>query len=209
MATAEKQPFEAPSVPREGVTSTAPTSSPERRRFNVDEYYRMADAGILRSDARVELIDGDIIVMSPIGIPHASCVDRLSRLIGRILGDRAFERVQGPIRLNQGAEPLPDLAIITPRADDYAKAHPGPGDVLFVIEVMDSSADYDRGVKLGLYARAGIPEVWLVDLNEDRVEAYRKPAGGKYDDARVLARGQSLAPEAFPDVALEVDAILG
>jgi Uma2 family endonuclease len=210
MATVEKPAIETAAPPPK-PSGDRPSASylDRRRRFTVDEYYRMAEAGILHEDSRVELIDGDIISMSPIGSRHAACVDILSELLRPRLGKRGFDRVQGPIRLGEKSEPVPDLTIIKPRADHYAKAHPGPGDIIFVIEVMDSSADDDRGVKLGLYARAGIKEVWLVDLNDETIEVYRQPANGAYAPPTVFHRGQSLAPDAFPDVVLGVDAILG
>ena len=183
--------------------------APGRVRFTVDDYYRMAEAGIFDEDSRVELIDGDVIAMSPLGPPHAGEVNRLNALFqGRIEG-RAIVTIQNPVRLNSRSEPQPDLALVRPRDDYYRTAHPEPADVLLLIEVMDSSASYDRGTKLGLYARAGIVEVWLIDLNGDRVEIYREPNGGRYAETLIREHGQTIVPSALPDLALDVDDILG
>jgi Uma2 family endonuclease len=180
-----------------------------RRRFSVEEYYLMAKAGILNEDDRVELIDGEIVEMAPIGSPHAGYVDRLNRLFTLRLGERGIVRVQNPVRLSEHSEPLPDLALLRPRDDFYATAHPGPADVLLLIEVADTSVDYDREVKARLYARAGITEYWLVDLPEQRIEVYRDPAAGEYRQVRLVRRGERLVPEAFPSLELSSSDILG
>ncbi|WP_447974948.1 Uma2 family endonuclease [Nitrospira sp. Kam-Ns4a] len=180
-----------------------------RRLFTVEEYYRMAQAGILSEDDRVELLDGEIVEMSPIGSRHASCVDRLMRWFDRRVGDRAIVRVQNPIRLGEHSELQPDLALLKPRPDFYAEAHPCPADVLLLIEVAETSADIDREVKLPLYARSGVVEVWLVDLSTEQVEIYRTPAPHGYQECRTLRRGDQLAPQALPDLACSVDAVLG
>lgn len=133
-------------------------------RFTVDDYNRMAETGILKEDARVELIEGEIKMMSPIGSRHASTVDRSDRALKRLLGDSYIVRVQGPILLDDYSEPQLDLAVLHFRDDFYAGGHPTPADVLLVIEVADSTLQEDRKVKMPLYARAGIPEAWLVDL---------------------------------------------
>jgi Uma2 family endonuclease len=185
------------------------TAERPRRRFSVSEYDRIAESGILKPTERVELIDGEIIVMSPTGSRHAACVDRLSTWLHDLLKARAILRVQGPLRLDDLSEPEPDLIALRPRSDFYASGHPGAGDCYLVIEVSETSASYDRGTKLPLYVRAGVPEVWLVDLNRELVESYRGPLGELYTENRTLPRGQSLAPEAFPDAVLGVDAILG
>src|ERR671938_544657 len=135
-----------------------------KRCFSVDEYYRMGEAGILTEDDRVELIEGEIIEMSPIGSRHAACVNRLNTLLGRHLRQTAIVSVQNPIRLDAYSEPEPDVALLRPRADYYESGHPTPADALLIVEVADTSADYDRIIKLPLYAKAGIPEAWLVDL---------------------------------------------
>ncbi len=200
MATAEK-----PAIERRAPE----TPAVRRRLFSVEEYYRMAAAGILAENERVELIEGEIVVMCPIGSPHSGCVNALTHLLVSRVGGDAVVSVQSSVRLSDSSEPEPDLAVLRPRPDFYRSEHPGPADVLWLIEVMASSADYDRGVKLGLYARSGIAEVWLVDLNEELVEAYRAPASEAYTETRTLRRGENLAPGALPGVVLAVDEILG
>jgi Uma2 family endonuclease len=180
-----------------------------RRLFTVAEYHRMAEAGILGEDDRVELRDGEIVAMSPIGSRHAGCVNRLTNVLVGRLGGKAIVHVQNPVSLDEHSEPQPDVALLKPRPDFYAGAHPGPEDVLLIIEVADTSADSDRDVKLSLYARAGIGEVWLVDLVAERVELYRQPSPRGYQDRHTVWRGQRLAPQALPDLDLSVDAVLG
>lgn len=180
-----------------------------RRLFTVDEYYLMAQAGILHEDDRVELIEGEIIEMAAIGSRHAACVDRLTQLfVGRV-GGRAIVRVQNPIRLSQRTEPQPDLALLRPRPDFYAAGHPGPEDVLLVVEVADTSVGFDRETKIPLYARAGIPEAWLVNLTESNIAVYRNPTATGYQALQRLERGMCLSPLALADLICTVDDILG
>lgn len=185
------------------------TAQPVRRRFTVDEYYEMARAGILGEDDRVELIEGEIIEMSPIGRSHAACVDRLNQFFVRRVGDAAIVRIQGPVRLSQQAEPQPDVALLRPRPDFYALGHPTPFDVLLLVEVAETSSRFDRMVKMPLYAAGGIPEYWLVDLDEETVTVFRDPGPADYGSVRVLHRGQTLTPLALPDVEIGVNDILG
>jgi Uma2 family endonuclease len=182
---------------------------PERRRFSIEEYHRMGEAGILGREERVELIDGEIVVMSPIGNRHMGCVDILTELLVQGLVPRAIVRVQGSVRLMNRSEPQPDIALLRRRADFYTTAPATADEVLTLIEVIDTSAAYDRGFKRDFYARSGIAELWLVDLNLEQVEVYRKPSARGYKEARIAARGESVSPEAFPDFVLGVDAILG
>ncbi len=179
------------------------------RKFTVEEYHRMAESGILTEDDRVELIEGEIIEMPPISSAHAGCVDRLAMRLMEGLGRRAIVRVQSPIRLGERSEPQPDVALLRPRADFYAAAHPGPADVLLVIEVAEHSGAYDRERKLPLYARSGIPEAWGVDLGQGEVVVGRDPSPEGYRTVRILHRGEALSPLAFPDLTLSVDEILG
>ena len=152
-----------------------------RHRLNVDDYHRMAETGILGEDDRVELIDGELIDMAPIGQDHAGTVDVLTRALVMACGERAIVRVRNPLRLDRLNEPQPDVAILRPREDFYRRGEPpGPADVLLVVEVADSSLRYDRRVKLPLYARAGIGEVWIVDLRRRVVDVHRTPAGDGY-----------------------------
>lgn len=179
-----------------------------RRLFSVEEYHQMTRAGIFTEDDRVELIEGEIVEMTPIGSHHASCVARLTALFSRIQR-QSIVWVQNPVRLEEHSEPHPDLALLCPREDFYASAHPTPPDILLLVEVVDSSLEYDREIKVPLYARAEIPEVWLVDLTEARVLVYRQPAAQGYQEIHQVRRGEKLAPEVFPDLVLLVDEIIG
>jgi Uma2 family endonuclease len=181
----------------------------KRRRFTVDDYYRMAEVGILTEDDRVELLDGEIVEMSPIGSVHGGHVKRLNALFTSQLGARVVVSVQDPVRLSRFSEPQPDVTLLRPREDFYARAHPRPEDVLLLIEVADTSVETDRRVKLPLYAGAGVREVWLLDLPAERVEIHRQPTAFGYSEIRTLARGQGLSPQAFPDLALGVEDLLG
>jgi Uma2 family endonuclease len=182
----------------------------KRRRFTVDEYHRMAESGILTRDDRVELLDGDIIEMAPIGPRHASIADRLTRLFTSRLGDRVIVRVGGPILLpKQDSEPQPNLTLLHPRPDFYSRAHPEPADVVLTIEVVDTTADRDRRVKLPLYARAALAEVWLVETEHEQVEVYRHPTAGPHAAPEVKCRGEQVTIAAFPDVPFEIDEVFG
>jgi Uma2 family endonuclease len=177
-------------------------------RFTVREYHRMGEVGILHEDERVELIDGEIVEMTPIGSPHAACVDRLNRLFSSALADRAQVRVQSPVRLDDANEVQPDISLLRMKATSYADAHPGPDDVLLVVEVADTSLEFDRTTKLSLYARFGIQEVWLVNLPDSCVEVHRRPTGKTYRTRALHSEGESCQPEAFTDVSLRVDDII-
>jgi Uma2 family endonuclease len=189
--------------------ATPECAPPNRLRLDVDDYHRLGALGFFKPDERVELIDGDIVPMSPIGVPHNGVIVGLSRLLFERLGRRAELLIQGSVRLDRRSEPEPDIAVLQPPASRYLRAHAGPKDILLIIEVMDSSAEYDRGYKLDLYARAKISEVWLVDLNGDCLETYSRPVKGIYSKKKTVTRGHAVAPLAFPDVSIAVDGILG
>ena len=157
--------------------ATIPCAPPSRHLISVDAFHRMGETGILGPQDRVELIDGEIIDMSPIGVLHAAIVDVLARHFGRRAGELVFVRCQNPLRLDDISEPEPDLAILRPRADFYMTAHPGAADVLLVIEVADTSLAYDLGTKVPLYARHGIPEVWVIDAATRHTRVFRRPVG--------------------------------
>jgi Uma2 family endonuclease len=182
---------------------------PEKRLFNVDEYYRMAEVGILSRDERVELIEGEIFRTSPFRPPHSACVRRLSYFHGTEIVKAAILSIHNPVRLDEYSEPEPDIALLVRRDDFYSHGHPAPKDVLLVIEVADTSVEYDRGVKVPLYARAGIPEVWLAILPEDHLEAYSQPIDGSYQNVRMLSRGESLSPGMLSGLTVRVEDILG
>jgi Uma2 family endonuclease len=179
-----------------------------RRRFSVEDYHRMLGAGILSEDDRVELIDGEIVEIAPIGPRHASQVDFLARLLWQRVGSGAIVRVQNPIRLGEHSEPQPDLCLLGPRRDYYRRSHPTAADVLLLIEVAEATAEYDRQVKVPLYGRHGVAEVWLVDLEAERVEVYRRPGAEGYEEVRSLGRGETVSPLSFPDLTLRVDELL-
>lgn len=181
----------------------------DRRVFSVDDYYRMVEVGLLREDERVELIEGEVIKMSPIGSRHAACVARLTKLFSRLTGDGAIVWVQNPIRLDDFSEPQPDVALLKPRADFYSRAHPAAADVLLIVEVADTTIGYDRQVKVPLHARAGVPEVWVVDLVGEAVETYAQPREGAYGLNNRAARGEAVGGEMFVGDGLTAEAILG
>ncbi len=177
-------------------------------RFTVDDYHRMAADGILAPGQRVELIQGEVVEMTPIGSRHAAVVNQLNRLLGRAVGDRAIVSVQNPIRLSIHDEPEPDLALLKPRRDGYSEALPSPGDALLVIEVADTSLRYDLDSKLPLYARAGTPEAWLVDLVNNVIERHTSPGDEGYRTRDVAGVGGALTSETLPDLCLDVDTAL-
>jgi len=179
-----------------------------RRYFSVDEYHRMGEAGIFTEDDRVELIEGEILKMTPIGSRHAGTVNRLSSNLYDFLGKRAIVAVQNPILLNDFSEPQPNIAILKPRADFYTQSLPAPADVLAVIEIADTSLAYDRDMKLPAYARSAIPEVWIVDLAAQAVEVHTDPINGVYRNVRSYRRGDTITPVHFSDLAIVVDDIL-
>jgi len=177
-------------------------------RFNVKEYYQMAETGVLPPGARVELLDGRIIDMSPIGPLHGGVVKRLNRLFHRYAKDRWLQAVQDPVHLEEHSEPQPDLMLLRPAADDYESGHPEPKDVFLLIEVSDSTLETDREVKLPAYARAGIAEVWIVNLIDGTLEVYREPHFTGYANTQVLHEGESVAPVRFPDAVIEFAKLL-
>lgn len=175
-----------------------------RHRLTRRDYYRMGEAGILRDDDRVELLEGQVIDMSPIGPRHALVTQNLTELLVKGFADRAGVRCQMPVVLDDGSEPQPDFALVRRRWRGYPLTHPAPDDVFLLIEVSDSSLGFDRVVKLPLYARAGIREVWIVDLTTDRVLIYRKPAGGVYGTESQVVSPNALDVAALPGVTIPV-----
>ena len=181
-----------------------------RHRLNVDDYHRMAEAGILGEDDRVELIDGELIDMAPIGQGHAAAVNRLNRALVMAFGERAIVSVQNPVRLDRFSEPQPDFAVFRPRADFNATGErPGPPDTLLVVEVADSSPRYDRTVKLPLYARTGIPEVWIIDLRRRVLEAHREPGPDGYAAMTTHGPEDTVTLAQAPGIAVELRRVLG
>ena len=202
MTTQTKAPPAVAAVP-DGAASP-----PRTRKFTVAEYYRMGDVGILKPDERVELIEGELIVMPPIGPGHAWDVALSISLFSRLAGDRFILQIQNPVQLDDGSEPQPDIMLIRPRAEGYGEAHPTPADVLLVIEVADSSLEYDRQVKAHLYGRSGVPETWVKNLPEDCIERFTEPGPDGYAQHTVHRRGETLTPASLPDVELAVSDLL-
>lgn len=181
-----------------------------RHRLTVDQYYRMAETGVLAPDARVELIEGEIVDRAAIGTRHASVVLKLTRLLAAAAGEQALLSVQGPLRLAPRSEPQPDLMLLAPRDDFYEQAHPIATDVLLLVEVSDTTARYDRGIKLQLYARHGVREVWIVDLDNHVLRTFRgpKPEAGIYTEVMETAHPGTLAPQALPGMNIDASKLL-
>jgi hypothetical protein len=182
----------------------------KRLRFTLDQYHRMGETGILGEDDRVELIEGEIVEMAPIGSPHAGTVARIHHLFSIRLGDRAVVWSQSPLLLTRyQSEPQPDIVLLAPRADFYTSGLPEPPDVRLLVEVADSSLLYDRRTKFPLYARSGVAEAWLVDLVSRRLEIHRNPGDAGYRDVRLPRPDETFAPDAFPDLAVTLRDLLG
>lgn len=180
-----------------------------KRWISADEYERMGEAGIFHPDDRLELIEGEIYEMSPIGSPHAACVSFLTDVLSAFAAGKFMVRVQNPIRLNDFSEPQPDLALVRRREDYYRGGHPTPADVLLVVEVADSTVETDRKVKVPLYAQAGVAEAWVVNIPEGQLEIYAEPAGGAYQFKQVYKRGEEARSHTLPQLKLGVAELLG
>jgi Uma2 family endonuclease len=180
-----------------------------RHAFTVDEWRRMGDAGLFGENARLELLDGEVIEMSPIGSRHGGCVNRLNRLLVMRLGDRAVVGPQNPVVLNDISEPQPDIAVLAPREDMYSRSHATPAEILLLIEVADTSLAFDRDTKGPYYATCGVTETWVVDLAGQQVLVMRSPSPSGYGQIRSRDRGDRLDIEAIPDIAFRVDDLLG
>src|SRR5262249_52216070 len=180
-----------------------------KKLFTVDEYYRMADAGILTEDDRVELIDGEIIEISPIGNRHQACVNRANTFFNEAFGRAAIVSNQSPLRLSNYTEPVPDVIVLKPAPDFYASRERRPGDVFLVVEVSDTTLRYDKNLKLPRYAAAGVAEVWIEDLRNDLLLVYRDPGEKGFKTSLILHRGDSISPLAFPKVTFKIDDLIG
>ena len=179
-----------------------------RHLWTVDEFHRMGEVGLLNADARVELIEGEVVEMAPIGDAHAATSNRLNRLLVLAVGERGIVAVGNPVRLSPQSEPQPDFSVLRPRAD-YQTKGPRPEDVMLAVEVSDTTLRRDRRVKLALYARAGIPEFWIVNLEVREVEIYRSPAGDSYASVERKGPGDVVTMEALPGVLIAISEILG
>jgi len=179
-----------------------------RHRFTVSDYYRMGEAGVFPPDRRVELLEGEIIDMIPVGPFHSGVVNRLAGQLFSIHRGRWMVTNQNPVRLDRHSEPQPDILLVRRDPDDYCGRHPTPEDVFLLVEVAESSLDYDRGEKLAAYGKAGIKEYWLVNLPGNCVEVFRDPHFTGYSSSVVLKPGETASPVAFPDVKIDVAALL-
>ena len=195
-------PWAAPEV------QDVPGYAPQTRKFTVAEYYRMAEAGILKPDERVELIEGKIIVMPPIGPEHADDVNQFNAVFAAYAPGRFRISIQNPVHLGDGSEPQPDAAFLRLRPGGYRTAHPTPADVLLIIEIADSSLEYDRQVKAHIYGRNNVPETWVKNLPEDCIERFTQPGPDGYAQHTVHHRGETLSPVSFPDLELAVEDLL-
>ena len=190
------------------TTTAPPAAGLVPHRFTVADYYRMLEAGILAEDDRVELLNGQVVEMSPVGPPHAAAAELVRDALQAALGARAQVRDSKPVDLGEYDEPLPDLAAVRPRADRYATAHPTAADVFWLVEVADSSLARDQWTKPAIYAAAGIREVWMVNLPDRVLEVYRDPGPEGYRDRQAHGREARVAPEAFPELGLAVADLL-
>jgi Uma2 family endonuclease len=187
--------------------SVAMEEWPRRHRITVDEYRRMAESGSFAPDARVELIDGVIIDMPPIGSAHAGTVDQLHALLHQAVGDRAIVRSQGPVQVGEYSEPQPDLALLSPRKTFYKDRHPTEHDALLVIEVSDTTLDKDLRQKMALYALHGIPEYWIVDLVSRRLHVFRRPRGAEYEQTSSFDRPGALDISEIPGATVDLSGL--
>ena len=180
-----------------------------RKLFTTDDVLKMAEAGLFGEEERIELIDGEIIEMTPVGARHVHCVNRANSYFGVAFGSAAIVSIQNPVHLNIHNMPQPDVVVFKPRADFYFPVRPTPADVLFIVEVSDSTLRRDRNIKLPRFAAFGIPEVWIEDLKHDLILVFRDPEGSQYRTQFTLRRGESISPLAFPDASFLVDDLIG
>jgi len=180
-----------------------------KHRISVGDYYRMVEVGLLAPDARVELIEGEIIYLAPIGTDHISVVDQLTRLLVVAAGQRAIVRVQSALRLDEYSEPQPDLSLLRPHDSFYRDRHAGAAEALLVVEVAMTSVRYDRSRKVPLYARLGVPEVWLFDLEAATLEIYRNPVDGTYTDVSITPTPGVLRVPGLDGVNVDLTGVLG
>lgn len=176
----------------------------EKTRISVDRYQRMIAAGVLTHRDRIELLDGEMINMAPIGPKHAALTARLTKFFIMAVGDAAVVSPGGPVNLGDFSEPQPDVLLLRPRQDFYAGKIPDASDVLLLIEVSDSTLAFDQGTKRALYARHGVTEYWIVDVEGKNLHIHREPAAHGYAQSRVLGTTDSASPRALPEVRLMV-----
>ena len=176
----------------------------QRRKLSVDEFHRIGDAGILGEDDRIELIEGEMIEMAPIGTRHLAKVNRLSRMLALAAGEHAIVSTQNPILLPPRSEPQPDIALLKPSTDDYETRLPTAKDILLLVEIADVTIAYDRDVKIPLYAQHAVPEVWLFDIQARASTIYRRPSARGYRQIVTASRNASISPQALPSVSVDL-----
>ena len=208
MTTQVKDPDTATATPATVAAPPEVAANPTPRKFTVVEYYRMAEVGILSPEERVELIEGEVLVMAPPGPLHAGDVIRSNRLFSRADDDRFTVQIQNPLHLDDGSEPEPDVMLLRPREDDYTTAHPTPTDTLLVMEVADSSLEFDRGRKVHIYGRAGVPQTLVTNLRGDCVEGFEQPGPEGYARHTIYRRGDKIRLVALPDLEVAVEDLL-
>ena len=177
--------------------------------FTVDEFQRMAQAGVFTDDERLELIAGEILEIGHMGHRHAACVDRLTALCAEQLARKAVVRVQGPLQVNKRSQSQSDILLLKPKSGFYEDRLPIPEDVILLMEASDSTLEYDRGVKLALYARNLVPKIWIIDLQSEMIEVYTQPKGNNYAEFRQFGRGEAITSAYLPELALDADSVLG
>jgi len=180
-----------------------------RYRFTVEEYRRMGEANVFLSGVRVELIEGEIVDISPIGKRHAARVEALDELLRERLRRTVNIRVQSSVQLDDHSEPEPDISVLKRRDDFYEHELPKPEDVLLLIEVSDTTLEYDSKVKVPLYAHSGIPEVWIINLKDERVEMFAAPSGGAYQTTATFSRDEEIQSNSLAALRLKVAEIFG
>lgn len=179
-----------------------------RRLIGVDEYHKMIEIGILTEKDRVELINGEILIMSPIGSEHTACVKRINMVFNKTFGDKAIIGIQDPVTIRPNSEPEPDISVLKLKKDFYADKHPSPNDVIFLVEVADSTLSFDKEIKLEIYAEGGIPEYWVVNLKKKMIEVHLNPVGKKYKNIDMFSAGETIKVRSL-NVEFNVDDLLG
>ena len=178
--------------------------APAQKQITIDLYQQMGEKGLLTPEDRVQLIEGEILEMPPIGPRHGSVTGRLARWLYRAVGDAAIVRLGNPVNLGKYSQPQPDAMLLKPRADDYFTSHPAPEDVLLLVEVSDSTIDFDQGRKRELYARFAVQEYWVIDVNSRCIDAYSDPTGGEFRTALTYRLQDTIGPRALPQVSIAV-----
>ena len=180
---------------------------PQRHAISAEEYLRMGEGGVFAPEARLELIEGEIVEMAPVGSPHAGMVKILNRLFGRLAGDQAIISVQDPLVIGDRSVPQPDLVLLRPRADSYTRSHPTTADVLLLVEVADTTLPFDLGTKVPLYARCGIAEAWVIDVQERVVRVFRDPSPSGYRTSFTVQGDESVTALALPAIVVPLAAL--